>query len=91
MSSSRGVPSATLAAPGIGIPVVVVSTRALGDTADGTRASVSVDATSRRGHTENVIAETPGGSEDHVVMAAVTSTRWPAGPASTTTAAAMQP
>ena len=67
--SSRGVPSGTLAAPGIGIPVLVVSTRALGDTADGTRASVSVDATSRGGHTENVIAETPGGNEDHVVMA----------------------
>jgi aminopeptidase S len=30
---------------------------------------VSVDATSTAGRTENVIAETPGGSEDHVVMA----------------------
>jgi hypothetical protein len=69
VGSRRGVPSGTLAAPGIRIPVVVVSTRALGGAADGTRASVSVDAMSRGGHTENVIAETPGGSAEHVVMA----------------------
>jgi hypothetical protein len=67
--SSRGVPSGTLAATGIGIPVVTVSTRALGDDADGTRAAVQVDATSRAGRTQNVIAETPGGNADHVVMA----------------------
>jgi Iap family predicted aminopeptidase len=67
--SRRGVPSGTLAAPGIGIPVVVVSTRALRGTTDGTRASVSVDATSRGGRTQNVIAETPGGNQEHVVMA----------------------
>ncbi len=69
VSSSRGVPSGTLAATGIRIPVVVVSTRALGGDGDGSRASVSVDATSRGGRTQNVIAETPGGNEDHVVMA----------------------
>jgi hypothetical protein len=69
VTSRRGVPSGTLAAPGIRIPVVVVSTRALGDEGDGSRARVSVDATSTGGRTENVIAETPGGSADHVVMA----------------------
>ena len=67
--SRRGVPSGTLAAAGIRIPVVVASTRALGDDGDGSRVAVSVDATSRAGRTQNVIAETPGGSEDHVVMA----------------------
>ena len=65
----RGVPSGTLAAPGIRIPVVVVSARALGGDGNGSRAVVSVDATSRGGRTQNVIAETPGGSVDHVVMA----------------------
>jgi peptidase M28-like protein/PA domain-containing protein len=69
VSSSRGVPSGTLAAAGIGIPVVVVSTRALGADGDGSRVTVSVDANSRAGRTQNVIAETPGGSADHVVMA----------------------
>ena len=67
--SRRGVPSGTLAGSGIGIPVVAVSTRALGDAEDGTRASVNVDAIARDGRTQNVIAETPGGSADHVVMA----------------------
>ena len=67
--SRRGVPSGTLAASGIGIPVVAVSTRSLGETADGVRASVSVDASARDATAQNVIAETPGGSEDHLVMA----------------------
>ena len=69
VASARGVPSGTLVVPGIRIPVVVTSTRALGDAGDGSRASVKVDATSTKDTTENVIAETPGGSEDHVVMA----------------------
>jgi hypothetical protein len=69
VASRRGVPSGTLAAPGIRIPVVVLSTRALGKEGGGSQAKVSVDATSTAGRTENVIAETPGGSEDHVVMA----------------------
>src|SRR4051794_11049330 len=67
--SRRGVPSGTLVVPGIRIPVVVVSTRALGGNGTGARASVSVQATSRAGRTQNVIAETPGGRDDHVVMA----------------------
>jgi hypothetical protein len=69
VASARGVPSGTLVVPGIRIPVVVVSTRALGDAGAGSRASMKVDATSTKGTTENVIAETPGGSGDHVVMA----------------------
>ena len=67
--SGRGVPSGTLAAPGIRIPVVVTSTRALGNDPDGQRVEVSVDAMSRAGRIPNVIAETPGGDARHVVMA----------------------
>jgi len=62
----RGVPSGTLAAPGIRIPVVLAS-----DTLarDGAPVRVDVDATSGRRATHNVIAETPGGVGDRVVMA----------------------
>jgi Iap family predicted aminopeptidase len=64
--TSRGVPSGTLAVPGIRIPVVLVSdTFAL----DGVPVRVDVDAASGRRVTHNVIAETPGGSGDRVVMA----------------------
>ena len=69
LRSRRGVPSGTLAVPGIRIPVVVMSTRALGDQGGGSQASVSVEATSSARTTENVIAETPGGSGGRVVMA----------------------
>ena len=65
----RGVPSGTLAGPGVDIPVVLVSLRALGRRADGAPATVRVDAVSRPGRTENVIAETPGGNANRVVMA----------------------
>ena len=65
----RGVPSGTLAGPGVGIPVVLVSLGALGDHAIGAPATLAVDAASRRGRTESVIAETPGGSAERVVMA----------------------
>jgi hypothetical protein len=68
-ASDRGVPSGTLAAPGIEIPVVVVSTEALGDSPGGKRVALTVDAVSRKGDTQNVIAETPGGAEAHVIMA----------------------
>jgi hypothetical protein len=67
--SRRGVPSGTLAIPGIRIPVVLLSFRALGDAGDGSTASVTVDAKSSRGRADNVIAETPGGKGDAVVMA----------------------
>jgi Iap family predicted aminopeptidase len=69
LTSRRGVPSGTLVMPGIRIPVVVVSTRALGYEGGGSQARVSVEATSSARTTENVIAETPGGSAGHVVMA----------------------
>jgi Iap family predicted aminopeptidase len=67
--SRRGLPSGTLAVPGTRIPVVLVSLRALGGAGDGSRVSVTVHATSRPARTENVIAETPGGSGDRIVMA----------------------
>jgi hypothetical protein len=69
VSSRRGVPSGTLAIPGIRIPVVLVSTRALGEAGDGSEAEVSVDAESRAGRAENVVAETPGGKGNRIVMA----------------------
>ncbi len=69
VETRRGVPSGTLAIPGIRIPVVLVSARALGDSGDGDQAEVAVEAESRRGRTENVIAETPGGDPDRIVMA----------------------
>jgi hypothetical protein len=67
--SRRGVPSGTLAIPGIRIPVVLLSSRALGDAGSGTTAMVTVDAESRGGRADNVIAETPGGKGKAVVMA----------------------
>src|SRR4051794_4377195 len=66
--SRRGVPSGTLAVPGTRIPVVLASTRALGREPAGRRVTVSVDAISRAGRTQNVIAETPGGNANKVVM-----------------------
>jgi Zn-dependent M28 family amino/carboxypeptidase len=68
-ASRRGLYSGTLAGPGIRIPVVIASTRALGDVADGAEVAVNVDADSEERTTENVIAETPGGTPEHVVMA----------------------
>jgi Zn-dependent M28 family amino/carboxypeptidase len=65
----RGVPSGTLGGPGARIPVVLVSARALGDAGDGSSVRLGVDAVSRSGQTENVIAETPRGSGDGIVMA----------------------
>ena len=68
-SSGRGVPSGTLAGPGVEIPVVLVAQDALGDRPDGARARLEVEAVSHEDRTENVIAETPGGGGDRVVMA----------------------
>jgi aminopeptidase Y len=80
VESRRGVPSGTLAVPGIRIPVVLVSSRALGDAGDGSSVRVKVDAVSRRGRTENVIAETPGGNENRIVMAGGHLDSVPGGP-----------
>ncbi len=64
--TGRGVPSGTLAVPGIRIPVVIVSDALA---RDGAPVRVEVDAASGRRVTHNVIAETPGGDGDRVVMA----------------------
>ncbi len=53
----RGVPSGTLAVPGIRIPVLLVSARAVRDDPE---VSLEVDAVSERRETQNVIAETLG-------------------------------
>ena len=68
-SSGRGVPSGTLAEPGVRIPVVLVSRHVSGDSPDGTPVRLMVDAVSRSDRTDNVIAETPVGSGDRIVMA----------------------
>jgi hypothetical protein len=72
----RGVPSGTLAAPGVHIPVVLVSSDRV---RDGAEVSVDVDAITERRLTHNVIAETPGG-EGHVVMAGGHLDSVPGGP-----------
>jgi aminopeptidase Y len=64
--SPRGVASGTLAGPGIGMPVLLVSG---GRAPDGAEVSLDVDATSERRLTHNVIADTPGGEEGRVIMA----------------------
>ena len=61
------VPAATLGGVGTRIPALIVSAGA--DAAAGDRVELAVDATSERRQTQNVIAETPGGSGDRVVMA----------------------
>jgi Zn-dependent M28 family amino/carboxypeptidase len=61
------VPAATLGGVGPRIPAVIVSAGA--DAAAGDRVELAVDATSERRQTQNVIAETPGGSGDRLVMA----------------------
>jgi Iap family predicted aminopeptidase len=71
-------PSATLGAPGIGIPVLSVGAaagRSLGD-----RVAVEVDAVSERRRTTNVIAETAGAPRGPVVMAGGHLDSVPAGP-----------
>ena len=62
----RGVPSGTLAVPGVRIPVVLVAEERA---RDGATVSLDVDASSGRRVTHNVIAETPGGDGERVVMA----------------------
>lgn len=64
--TSLGVPSGTLAAPGIRIPVVLVSDTRV---RNGAAVRIHVDAVSERRLTQNVIAETPGGDDRRVVMA----------------------
>ena len=60
-------PAATLGGVGTRIPALIVSADA--GVAAGDRVELAVDGTSERRQTQNVIAETPGGSGDRVVMA----------------------
>jgi Zn-dependent M28 family amino/carboxypeptidase len=73
----RGVPSGTLAAPGIRMPAVLVSGRAV---RGGAHVRVEVDAVSERRLTHNVLAETPGGNGERVVMAGGHLDSVPGGP-----------
>jgi Zn-dependent M28 family amino/carboxypeptidase len=61
------VPAATLGGVGTRIQALIVGADA--GVAAGDRVELAVDATSERRETQNVIAETPAGSGDRVVMA----------------------
>jgi Zn-dependent M28 family amino/carboxypeptidase len=67
--SPRGVPSGTLGGPGIRIPVLLVSADVAAEAPEGSEVRVTVDAVSERRETENLIAETPRGTGERVVMA----------------------
>ena len=73
----RGLPSGTLAAPGVRIPVVFVSSEFA---RDGAEVRLDVEAVSERRVTHNVIAETPGGEGGGVVMAGGHLDSVPGGP-----------
>ena len=66
-SEGGEVPAATLGGVGTRIPALIVSAGT--GVAAGDRVELAVDATSERRRTENVIAETGGGSGDRIVMA----------------------
>ncbi len=70
VNNTAGPLNGTLGAPGIGIPVIGVTT-ALGEqlAATGTTVDLTIDSTSAVRTTENVIAELPGRTSDNVVMA----------------------
>lgn len=61
------VPAATLGGVGTRIPALIVGADA--GVAVGDRIALAVDATSERRRTQNVIAETGGGSGERIVMA----------------------
>jgi len=71
----RGVPSGTLAAPGVRIPVVLTDSAI-----PGAAVRLDVSAVSERRLTHNVIAETPGGEEGRLVMAGGHLDSVPGGP-----------
>jgi Zn-dependent M28 family amino/carboxypeptidase len=71
-------PSATLGAPGTGIPVLAVGAAAGREL--GPRVELEVDAVSERRRAVNVIAETAAGQGDRVVMAGGHLDSVPAGP-----------
>ena len=76
-ATRRGVPSATLAVPGIGIPVVMMSEAVAAR--DGARVQLTVDARTTRGSTQNVIAEI-GPRSGPVAMAGAHLDSVPGGP-----------
>ena len=78
--TARGVPSGTLAIQEVRIPVVLVADSALARAPEGTEVSVEVEASAPRKESQNVIAETPGGSGDRVVMAGGHLDSVPGGP-----------
>jgi Iap family predicted aminopeptidase len=76
-TSGRGVPSATLAVPRIGLPVTLIDRRV--ELRSGERARLTVDAVTERGTTQNVIAET-GPARGPVAMAGAHLDSVPGGP-----------
>jgi Zn-dependent M28 family amino/carboxypeptidase len=78
--TSRGVPSGTLAVQDVRIPVVLVADTALREAAEGTPVSVEVEASAPTQESQNVIAETPGGRGERVVMAGGHLDSVPGGP-----------
>lgn len=71
----RGVPSGTLAAPGVRMPVVFTDSAI-----PGAAVRLDVNAVSEQRLTHNVIAETPGGGDGGVVMAGGHLDSVPGGP-----------
>jgi Iap family predicted aminopeptidase len=76
-SSKRGVASATLAVPRLGLPVVLMSKRVPAH--DGDRVQLKVNAQTRPAPTQNVIAEI-GPTDGRVVMAGAHLDSVPNGP-----------
>jgi peptidase M28-like protein len=76
-SSKRGVVSATLAIPGLGLPVALMSRDVAAR--DGDRVQLTVNADTRRARTQNVIAEIGPGT-GRVVMAGAHLDSVPNGP-----------
>ena len=66
LTGTRGVPSGTLGVPGTRIPVVLADARVL---EPGAQVELEVAAEAGRRETQNVVAETPGGSGSRVIMA----------------------
>ncbi len=76
-TSGRGVPSATLAMPGLGLPVVLMNRDV--PARDGDRVQLNIDAVTTRGRTRNVLADL-GPSGGRVVMAGAHLDSVPGGP-----------
>jgi hypothetical protein len=76
-TSGRGVASATLAVPDIGLPVALIDRKVR--LRSGERVRMSVDAVTERGSTQNVIADN-GSSDGRVVMAGAHLDSVPGGP-----------